>query len=155
MSSEEQRENMVVDQCKIEKRRCKLLPGMYVYISLPVSCLSPSNSVVRKASECVEVYRLKKFAVRMTMRMSTLFNTHVFMYMNMNCHESLMFFHDRKNRTKAKRKLTTSFLSWICKPFRRRIQRSVPSGFSYSQKPKAKEANMVNDQFQWFEFFTL
>lgn len=45
----------------------------------------------------------------------------------------------QKKTIGKKKSLTTNFLSWICQPFSKRIQRNVPSGFSYSQKPNARK----------------
>ncbi len=47
----------------------------------------------------------------------------------------------KRKELETNKSLTTNFLSWICQPLSKRIQRSVPSGFSYSQKPNAKKAN--------------
>jgi hypothetical protein len=55
-----------------------------------------------------------------------------------NCDKRLIF-DDRKEKIEKILSLTTNFLSCICQPFNKRIQRSVPSGLSYSQKPNAKK----------------
>ncbi len=45
----------------------------------------------------------------------------------------------KRKELETNKSLTTNFLSWICQPLSKRIQRSVPSGFSYSQKPNAEK----------------
>lgn len=110
------------------------------YISVCL-LLSPINQI-RKTSKWVEVFRLKIVGIRIQCvwahcwRLTCLC---IWMCMNVICHRRLIFsMIEREKDLKMEWRLTTNFLSWICKPFSRRIQRSVPSGFSYSQKPKAK-----------------
>jgi hypothetical protein len=82
-------------------------------------------------------------------------NTYMFMYLE---HMSNIWYvyiciyiiQKQKKTIGDSKSLTTNFLSWICQPFSKRIQRSVPSGFSYSQKPNAKKKQINRlDGYRW------